>query len=353
MRVFDYKKIREIKCDNELVLLVSQIMEYNTRLEELVIKPDDDYSYLKTQSLVNSIQSSNKIEGIITTRSRLVKILNSNENIKTKDDKEIAGYSYVLKNINNSFKDIGLTSNIILQLHRDLYKFTKKNFGGRYKSIPNHIEEIKDGERKVRFTPLQPYEVKEAMEELCTEFIKELNSYEIHPLILIPIFILDFLCIHPFNDGNGRISRLLNSLLLYKNNFMISQYISVDKQIESNKTLYYESLRLSSAGWHENKNDYMPFIKFSLKMILGAYREFEYNIDYRNIKNKSSYKLVKEAAFNQIGSFDKKRMMEVVPSLSRSSIEKALNKLEQEKVIIKKGVGRATKYVLNGDENRQ
>ena len=222
---------------------------------------------------IQSAEASNRIEGIITTDDRLKKIVRDKTMPKNRSEREIAGYRDVLSTIHDSYDYIPARPGMILQLHRDLYKYSGSVIGGNFKNSDNIIaEELPDGTKCVRFQPVPSWETAEAMTMLCDALNEALGTEEMDPLILIPIFVLDFLCIHPFNDGNGRMSRLLTLLLLYRSGYIVGKYISIEKIIADGKDTYYEALQQSSDNWHEGTNDYLPFVRYMLGIIVAAYR---------------------------------------------------------------------------------
>lgn len=265
---------------------------------------------------------------------------------KNTSEKEIKGYRYALNIVHDSFEYIPIKPSTILQLHKEMYKFLDVRFGGKFKDTPNEIDVVyPDGRKNVLFKPLEPHETPEAIEAICEEYNKAINKYNIDPLIVIPIFIHDFLCIHPFNDGNGRLSRLLTTLLLYKNGYVIGKYISLEKKIQITKNDYYESLQQSSIGWIDSDNDDTPFVKYLLSTILAAYRDFEERVDLVGVKM-SALEMVEKAVKSKIGKFNKSDIMELCPKIGRGSVEQSLKTLCEKGIIEKEGKGRATYYFL-------
>ena len=216
---------------------------------------------------------------------------------------------------------------------------------GRTKSVQNYISATyPDGHTEILFTPLAPYETPEALEKICAEYNKVIGNFEVEPLIAIPVFIHDFLCIHPFNDGNGRMSRLLTTLLLYRSGFYVGRYISLEAKIAKNKDLYYEALRKAQDGWHEEKEDAVPFIKYLLGTILAAYKDFEERFELIEEKL-PALEMVRKATQHKIGKFTKQDIRELCPSLSVSSIESSLRTLVKDGDLMKGGSGKNTFYV--------
>ena len=340
MRYFDYAKLKDRKWSKEIVNYVGLIHEYKGRQQLYVAQEPEELNRLVEVAKRQSTEASNDIENIRTTSSRLAKLMNDKTTPRNRDEKEILGYRYALSLIHDSFDYIPIRSNYILQLHKEMYQFMDVSYGGRFKDTPNVIE---DEDHNVIFTPLQPFETPIAIESLCEEYNKAINEYNIDPLLVIPVFIHDFLCIHPFNDGNGRMSRLLTTLLLYKSGYVVGRYISLEKKIQITKKEYYAALGDSSINWHEDNNDDTPFIKYLLSTILAAYRDFEDRIDLVS-KKLSAKEMVEEAIKAKLGKFTKTDIMELCPSIGSSSVESSLKQLCEEGLIEKHGGGRSTYY---------
>ena len=355
MRSFDYGKYNV--WDNEILSFLTQIHEYKAKQELYSKQKPAELSRLIDVAKIQSVESSNRIEGIITTNSRIGQIVREKVTPRNRDEKEIAGYRDVLNTIHENYEFIPINGNIILQLHRDLMRYSETGLGGLYKATQNYIQEIRsDGTKFIRFTPVSPIETKPCVDAICENY-RKYREYRndrdygaahertaiINPLLIIPIFIHDFLCIHPFNDGNGRMSRLLTLLLLYKNGYEVGKYVSIEKHIEKTKDAYYDALEEASIGWHEEKENPIPFIKYMLGVILACYREFE---DRVNIVSKdSAYDTVKAAIeTTQIGKFTKKDIANICSSISEKSVEAAMKKLSDEGYLKKYGSGRGTFY---------
>jgi Fic family protein len=264
---------------------------------------------------------------------------------KNRDEQEIAGYRDVLNIIHENFDAIPITQNFILQLHKILYSHMNNPMGGRTKNVQNYISATyPDGHTEILFTPLAPFETPEALDKICAEYNYVIGNAEAEPLLAIPIFIHDFLCIHPFNDGNGRMSRLLTTLLLYRCGFYVGKYISLEAKIANHKDAYYDALRQSQHGWHEGNEDVVPFIKYILSTIIAAYRDFEDRFSIVEAKT-SALEMVRKASLQKLGRFSKQDIRELCPSLSVSSIEGALRKLVAEGYLKREGNGRSTRYI--------
>ncbi len=344
MRVFDYSVFEKIQWDNETVALLAQIHEYKGRQELYLKQKPAVLDHLIEVAKIQSTESSNKIEGIVTTNTRIKELVAEKTTPRNRDEKEIAGYRDVLALIHDRFEYIPIRSSVILQLHRDLYKYSGMDIGGRYKNTQNYISATTaEGKSYILFTPLPPYETPEAIEKICEQYNHAVDSGVVDSLLLIPVFIKDFLCIHPFNDGNGRMSRLLTTLLLYQRGYVVGRYISLEHIIEKTKSSYYDVLEETSEGWNEGQNSYAAFIKYLLGVVLKAYRDFEERVDLFDEKL-SAYDLVKRAAERKIADFTKSEIMELCPEIKSSSVEASLKKLCDEGFLKKIGSGRATKY---------
>ena len=350
MREFDYSKLKERTWDNEIMAYVAQIHEFKGKQYLFLRQKPVELNRLVEIAKIQSTESSNQIEGIITTNSRLKQLVENKTTPRNRDEQEILGYRNALNIIHESYEAIPVRSSYILQLHGELLKYTAFSYGGKFKTTPNEIDMvIENGEKIVLFKPLEPYETPSAVERLCEEYNKAFGEGIVDPLILIPNFILDFLCIHPFNDGNGRMSRLLTLLLLYRTGYIVGQYISIEKAIADTKETYYEVLQQADMGWHSGEHDQKPFIKYLLGIILSCYREFESRVSLaaKTGKKSNAYDIVKSFTENTLGKFSKQDALLSCPSLGSSSVESALKKLVEEGAIIKTGAGRKTMYMRN------
>lgn len=345
MRIFQYAKIKEEKWDSEILGLIAAIYRFAGKQELYLKQRPKELEKLVEIAKIQSTEASNAIEGIVTTNTRMKQLVEEKTTPKNRNEEEIAGYRDVLNIIHESFDAIPITQNYIMQLHKILCSHMNNPLAGRTKTVQNYISATyPDGHTEVLFTPLDPFETPEAIDKICEEYNRVIGNYEVEPLLAIPIFIHDFLCIHPFNDGNGRMSRLLTTLLLYRSGFYVGKYISLEAKIAKNKDLYYESLRHSQDGWHEGKEDVVPFIKYLLGTILAAYKDFEDRFEIVEEKV-PAVEMVRKAVKNKIGKFNKQDIRELCPSLSISSIEASLRKLVAEGELRREGSGKLTFYI--------
>ena len=344
MRPFNYSKIKNQKWDSGTLGLVAAIYKEAGKQEMYLKQRPEELEKLVEIAKIQSTEASNAIEGIVTTSTRIKQLVKEKTTPKNRDEQEIAGYRDVLNIIHESFDAIPLSQNYILQLHKLLYSHMNNPMAGRIKTVQNYISAAySDNHTEILFTPLAPFETSEALDKICEEYNRVIGNMEVEPLIAIPVFIHDFLCIHPFNDGNGRMSRLLTTLLLYRNGFYVGKYISLEAKIAKNKDLYYDALGRAQIGWHEGKEDVVPFIKYLLGTVLAAYRDFADRFALVEIKL-PALETVRRAALNKIGRFTKQDIHELCPSLSISSIEGGLRKLVSAAELKKEGSGKNICY---------
>ena len=351
MRTYDYSGKWEKLLTPKIVSMLTQIHEYKGEQALFIESKADVLTKLVEVAKIQSTESSNKIEGIYTSDNRLKALVMDKTRPRTRNEREIAGYRDVLNTIHDSYEYIPPKPSTVLQLHRDLYKFGSYDVGGKYKAADNIIEEEDEsGNKFVRFKPVSAWETPENINLLFEAFNSEMNKGQADPLILISMFILDFLCIHPFSDGNGRMSRLLTLLLLYRAGYIVGKYISIEKMIETSKDSYYECLQESSVNWHENTNDYEPFVEYMLGVILAAYREFSSRVEVLVTSRISKPERVKEIIKGNLGTITKTEIMNKCPDISQATVQRALAEMLKTGEIIKIGGGRFTKYSWNGEE---
>lgn len=344
MRSFNYSAFKEQKWDSGILGLIAAIYKEAGKQEQYLKQRPQEMEKLVEIAKIQSTEASNAIEGIVTTNTRIKQLVEEKTTPRNRDEQEIAGYRDVLNVIHESFDAIPITQNYILQIHKMLYSHMNNPLAGRTKSMQNYISAAyPDGHTEILFTPLAPYETSESLDRICEEYNRVIGNLEVEPLIIIPIFIHDFLCIHPFNDGNGRMSRLLTTLLLYQNGFYIGKYISLEAKISKNKDLYYSAMSQSQTGWHEGKEDALPFIKYILGTILASYKDFEERTSFVQEKL-PALEMVRMESKSKIGRFNKQDIRELCPTLSDSSIEGALRKLVAAGELKKEGKGKSTCY---------
>ena len=351
MRNYDYREKWKTLLTPDIVSLLTSIHEYKGEQRLIADRYADALTDLVDIARIQSTESSNKIEGIYTSNERLKKIVLDKTMPRTRNEQEIAGYRDVLNTIHENYGFIPIRSALFLQLHRDLYKFQGAGTGGTFKKVDNVITETDEsGKSRVRFQPVPAWETPESVDRLCTAYYQALNEPDVDPLLIMPMFILDFLCIHPFVDGNGRMSRLLTLLLLYQNGYYVGKYISLEKLIERTKESYYEELQASSIGWHDETNDYAPFVKYILGVVAAAYREFLERTRLITDVKKSKPKRIEEEIRNHIGTITKAELVEQIPDVSQTTVQRTLTELTKQGKIIKIGAGRNVKYKWNWNQ---
>ena len=348
MRDYNYIQKWEKLLTPQIVSLLTTCHEFKGRQALFIEANSDKLLDLLEIAKIQSTEYSNKIEGIYTSDDRLKQIVLDKTMPKTRSEKEIAGYRDVLNTIHANYEYIPIIPSMLLQLHRDLYKFSGEGYGGKFKSSDNIIAEVgRNGKKSIRFKPVPAWQTAESINDLCSAFNEIIESENVDPLLLIPMFILDFLCIHPFEDGNGRMSRLLMLLLLYRSGYIVGKYISLEKIIENSKESYYEVLKESSFGWHENENNYEPFVRYTLGIIVSAYREFESRVILVSKVNVSKSERISEIIKGHIGKITKSEIMKLCPDISQTTVQRTLNNLLENGQITKIGGGRYTSYTWN------
>jgi len=345
MRRFDYSFLKTGNIPANLVELFAGIYSLKEKDTSRKSRFGTVYSELEKIAKVQSIKGSNAIEGIVTTDERIRAIVNQNSAPLNHDEQEIAGYRDALNLVHTTFNNLSFNEKTLFDLHRAMLTEAKPDVAGRYKSEDNIIMEIRsDGTKHVRFGPIPAAETKEATEQLILAYMDARDDYGVNQLLLIPCVVLDFLCIHPFSDGNGRMSRLLSLLLLYKNGFDAGKYISFEEQINKNKGYYYEALRKSSIGWHENKNDYFFFVSNFLMTLLSCYRELDKRFATVNSKKINKTSRIEATVLNSLVPISKKEICEILPDISPSTVELVLSKMVKEEKVIKIGQSTNTRY---------
>lgn len=348
MRDFNYTAICDRLLSKDIVATLTKIHEYKGKQDFFLNAKEDILDQFVEIAKIQSTDSSNRIEGICTSENRLKMLVKDKTLPRNRDEQEIAGYRDVLATIHESHQFIHPKPNAILQLHRDLYKYSGKSWGGTYKTANNVIEETDASVNQfVRFKPMEAWETADAIEKIFNEFEQAASKEKNDLLLVIPVFILDFLCIHPFNDGNGRISRLLTLLLLYRAGYIVGKYISIEKYIEKSKETYYEALQKSSQNWHDGTNDYAPFVNYTLGIILAAYREFNSRVEFLSTSGLSKPDRVRAIIKEKFGKITKREILDQCPDISQVTVQRALNALLKNNEIIKLSGGRYTQYAWN------
>lgn len=351
MRIYDYEDKWQELLEPDIVSLLTTIHEYRGKETLYMEAKRDALTQLMEVAKIQSTDASNRIEGIYTSDERLRKIVMDKTAPKSRSEREIAGYRDVLTTIHENYDYIPVKASSILQLHRDLYRFSGSSVGGHYKVSDNEIAEIDgDGNKIIRFQPVPARETSENVDKLCEAYNRIMERPDVDPLLILPMFILDFLCIHPFSDGNGRMSRLFTLLLLYRSEYHVGKYISIEKVINDSKETYYEVLQESSVGWHEGKNTYLPFVRYMLGAIVAAYREFSSRVSLFSTRGLSKSEIIREVIKETIGKITKAEIMARCPDISHTTVQRTLKELQEKGEIIKIGGGRYTSYTWNRED---
>ncbi len=351
MHKFDYSKIWEQALTPDVVALLTKIHEYKGQQVLFADSKAEALTQLLEIAKIQSTEASNKLEGIFTSDDRLKKIVNDKTHPRNRNEQEIAGYRDVLSTIHESYAYVPFKPNVILQLHQNLYRYSGATHSGKFKVSDNVISEVNElGNERLRFVPTEAWATPQAVDELCLAYDMVLKNVEVDPLIIIPMAVFDFLCIHPFSDGNGRMSRLLTLLLLYRAGYIAGKYISIEKLIEQSKETYYEALGQSSYGWHENENDYLPFVRYTLGVVLKAYKEFFERTELLTKKGVSKPDRIAEIIKNTLGKITKTELLKQCPDVSEITVQRTLAELLRKGDIIKIGGGRYTQYVWNREK---
>lgn len=334
----------------DIVAQLEAISEAKGKQALYVAAASDKLESLMQVAKIQSVDASNRIEGISTTDKRLRALMDEKTTPGTRSEAEIAGYRDVLALIHESYDDIPPQPRYLLQMHRMLYRYSGGDAGGRWKGVDNFIQETDaQGNQRTRFAPVSAFETPEAMDGLCAAYGQALDGRQGSPLLLCCMFILDFLCIHPFHDGNGRMSRLLTLLLLYRSGYLVGKYISLEKLIENTKDTYYEALQSSSTGWHTGGNDYAPFVRYLLGILVAAYREFIGRVETLRDRDLSRKEQVRAYMEEHLGKMTSRDLMEVFPDIPKSTLQKAVAALVAEGYLKKLGAGSGTAYIRNPD----
>lgn len=346
MHKFDYSFLDDGLLPAEIVNLTSSIAAFNAISKERKNNNKNVYTALEKIARVQSVKSSNEIEGIVTTDARIKEIVNGNSAPLNHSEREIAGYRDALDEIHSSHENMEMNENMILHIHQVMTNITDNELSGHYKSEDNLIMEIDgNGRRRVRFTPVPASETKDAMEQLIYAYIDARDNPRINKLLLIPCVVLDFLCIHPFSDGNGRVSRLLSLFLLYKNGYDVGKYVSFEEQINESKEYYYDALQASSQGWHTNENSYFEYIKNFLSTLYKCYKELDKRFSTVNGKRISKTERIQQTVLNSVLPVSKSEICDILPDVSPTTVEAVLGKMVKTGSVKKLGQARATKYV--------
>ena len=346
MHIFDYSFLENGLLPAGIVNLTATISAFKALSGERKDKNQKIYTELEAIARVQSVKSSNAIEGIVTTDARIKEIVEGNSAPLNHNEVEIAGYRDALDEIHKYHSQLSFSEEVILHLHQVMQGVVDSNNGKGYKVEDNLIMEVDTtGRRSVRFRPISAVETKAAMEQLILAYIDARNNPNVNQLLLVPCVILDFLCIHPFGDGNGRVSRLLSLLLMYKNGFDVGKYVSFEEQINETKEQYYDALYESSLKWHENENSYVPFMENFLVTLYRCYKELDKRFSTINGKRISKNERIEQTVMNSVIPISKAEICEILPDVSVTTVEAVLGRMVKSGTVKKLGQARSTKYV--------
>jgi Fic family protein len=346
MRKFDYSFLSNGLLPARLVNLTASIASLKTMAGIRKKEHTRVFTELEAIAKVQSVKNSNAIEGIVSSDERIAAIVNQNSAPLNHNEAEIAGYRDVLNEIHLGYEHIAFRQRDILRLHEMLLSAAGYEYGGQYKADDNVILEVDtSGNRKVRFSPIPAAETETAMEQLELAYLDACSDANISQLLLIPCVILDFLCIHPFRDGNGRMSRLLSLLLLYKNGYDVGKYVSFEEQINNHKAFYYEALQQSSVGWHTNENSCFPFIENFLSTLYMCYKELDKRFAVVHGKKITKKARIETTVLNSLTPLSKAEICKILPDVSPTTVEAVLGVMVKDGTIKRIGAGRASRYV--------
>lgn len=344
MKSFESKYLSSLTIPHHLITMIRQIGEFKGKQELYKKQAPEMLENLRHVAVIQSTESSNRLEGITADIKRIKELVEEKSKPANRSEAEIAGYRDVLNTIHTNYTHIPFNKSVLLQFHRDLMKYAGKE-GGRWKSVSNEITEVlPDGTKKIRLVTVSPHLTPDYMRTLHELY----NSLEkegfIDPLILTTLYVLDFLCIHPFLDGNGRMARLITVLLLYRYGYEVSRYISLERVIEQTKESYYETLQKSSQGWHKGRHDALPWIEYSLSTILAAYTEFEGRFKRVSSGRGSKTDIVLNAIESHIGDFGIADLENACPAVSRDMLRHVLKELKKQGKVMSLGQGRFARW---------
>lgn len=346
MHKFDYSFLDNGMLPSEFVNVTASISSLKTAAAFRKSDFQKIFTELESIAKIQSVKNSNEIEGIVTSDERIAQIVQQNSAPLNHNEMEISGYRDALNLIHSGYGNIQFNENTVLSLHRTLLSLTDYNYGGTYKTDDNVILEIdSQGNKRIRFAPVPAEETKPAMEQLFIAYMEAASNSNINKLLLIPCVILDFLCIHPFRDGNGRMSRLISLLLLYRNGFDVGKYISFEEQINKNKSWYHQSLKESSENWHESKNDYFPFMKNFLSVLYQCYQELDKRFAVVNSNRITKTARIQATVMNSLLPVSKADICHLLPEISPTTVEAVLGRMVKSGLITTIGAGRGTKYI--------
>lgn len=337
--------LARLRFNSEQAATLRAIGEYRGKQELFYQQAPGVLAGLLEVAKIESSESSNRLEGVNVPADRIRRLVVHQAQPRNRSEQEVAGYRDALALIHESGRDMAFTPNVLLQLHGMLYRYMP-NPGGRWKPTDNDIVKHRpDGASRVRFRPVAAHLTPMAMDQLTANYAAAVQKPALDSLIVVPLAILDFLCIHPFADGNGRMSRLLTLMLLYHFNYEVGRYISIERVYEETKEGYYETLETSSQGWHEGQHDPSPWLNYFWGVLLRAYREFEERVGEVRKGRGSKSEQVREAVLAKQPPFSISEVEADCPGVSRETVRIVLREMSREGVIASTGKGRSAKWV--------
>jgi len=350
MNSFINKYLERFPINQGMLRSVRLLGEYKGKQELFARQIPQALETLRQTSVIQSTESSNRIEGVTAPLDRIKALVAAKTTPRNRSEQEIAGYRDVLNTIHGSHEHIPFTTNVVLQLHRDLYQFTEGG-GGKWKSVDNEItEERAGGAKVVRFKPVSAFETPAAMERLHAEFNEHWQSEQFEKLLLIPAYVLDFLCIHPFLDGNGRMARLLSLLLLYRAGYEVGRYVSLEKLVEQTRESYYDCLFQSSQGWHDGQHNLLPWAEYFLGLLTASYREFENRVGQLTTAHGAKTKMILDGLRGLPETFRISELQAACPQVSLDLIRKVMNQMKAEGKVESMGKGRHATWRKHGTD---
>lgn len=344
MRSLNPEYLESLRFTSEQAAIMRAVGEYHGKQTLFFHQAPETLKSLRQSAEIESTESSSRIEGITMVQARLEPLIQRRVDPENYSEQEIAGYRDALALIQESGRKMDFSPNVVLQLHGTLYRYMPRR-GGRWKGAQNEIIETgQDGSTRIRFTPTAPHLVPEQMGELAERYARAVKAERVDGLILVPLAILDFLCIHPFSDGNGRVARLLTLMLLYQFDYQVGRYISLERIIEDSKETYYESLEASSAGWHDDDHDVLPWLNYFWGVLLRAYREFEQQVKVTHDGHGAKTEQIRVAVLRRKEPFSISEIERECANVSRDMVRHVLRKMRDEDLIESTGRGRAAKW---------
>jgi len=323
-----------------------QLGEYRGKQELYSRQRPEILESLRHAAVIESSESSNRLEGITAPALRVEAIVRRTDVPRDRSEQEIAGYRDALELIHQSRKEMPFTVGVIRQVHRTIYRYLPSE-GGVWKPTDNEIVEKDRAGRVVgvRFKPVSAVATPQAMDDLIAGYRAAIAGGTQDPLVVIPLAVLDFLCVHPFVDGNGRVGRLLTLLLLYHFDYDVGCYVSLERIVEESKSTYYEALYASSQRWHEGRHDAHPWLSYFWGVLLRAYSEFEGRVGEVGVARGAKSEHVRRAVLRRSLPFSISELERDCPGISRDTVRDVLRKLRDQGLVRAEGRGPGARWI--------